>query len=120
MSIINLSELRDIIFALKISQLNIINQNYLNLMHIRDLSAFAHTISFACVSTIAQSCLLSSPSLAASAKSLVQRVRLSLNNCIIVAESLYSSSSSPSRSAMALSNACFASLHAWSGEFKIS
>lgn len=62
----------------------------------------------------------SSSPLCPSVKSLVQRVRLSRSSCMIVAESRYSSSSRPSRSAIALSKACFASLHAMSGDARIS
>ena len=57
---------------------------------------------------------------ATSFKSLVQRVRLSRRSCMMVAESRYSSSSRVSRSAIALSKAFLANLHAMSGLFKIS
>ena len=67
-----------------------------------------------------QKSLPSPSSFPGSPKSLVQSVKLSLKSCMIVAESLYSSSSSPSSSAMALSKAALANLHAWSGEDKIS
>ena len=56
----------------------------------------------------------------ASFKSLVQSVRLSRRSCMMVAESRYSSSSRVSRSAIALSKAFFANLHAISGLFRIS
>ena len=48
------------------------------------------------------------------------RVRLSLSNCMISVLSLYNSSFSVSSSAIASSDAVFARLRAFSGEFGIS
>ncbi len=95
-------------------------KNKIMILFIERLIIIIEHILIIPITHVQQQSFVQFSSFVGSARSLVHRVRLSLKSCIIVAESRYSSSSKPSRSAIALSNAALASLHAWSGEFKIS